>query len=104
MPHQPTPERGPMIVVAGHLRVAAADRDRFVDRSREAVELARMTAGCHDFAVSADSVDPERVNIYERWTDRSALYAFRGDGPDDGLSAMIVAAEVAEFEVGRSAG
>ena len=88
-----------MIVVAGHLRVAAADRDAFVARSREAVELARSAPGCHDFAVSADSVDPERINVYECWTDRAALKAFRGDGPDDELSALIVSANVREFEV-----
>lgn len=88
-----------MIVVAGHLRVAAADRDAFVARSRRAVELARNAPGCHDFAVSADSVDPERVNVYERWTDTAALHAFRGDGPGDDLSALIVTVAVQEFDV-----
>jgi hypothetical protein len=88
-----------VIVVAGHLQVAAAGRDAFVARSRKAVELARNAPGCHDFAVSADSADPERVNIYERWTDRAALQAFRGDGPDDELNALIVSAAVDEFEV-----
>jgi quinol monooxygenase YgiN len=88
-----------MIIVAGHIRVAAADRDLFLDRSRQAVVLARQAAGCHDFAVSADVVDPERVNVYERWSERSALMAFRGEGPGDDLSALIVAADVREFDV-----
>jgi quinol monooxygenase YgiN len=88
-----------MIIVAGHLRVDTAERDAFIARSREAVELARNTTGCHDFAVSADSVDPERINVYERWTDRPALKAFRGDGPDDELTALIVSADLREFEV-----
>jgi quinol monooxygenase YgiN len=88
-----------MIIVAGHLRVAARDRDAVLDRSREATQLARSAPGCRDFVVAADPVDPERINVYERWTDRAALHAFRGDGPDDELNALIVTANVGDFEV-----
>lgn len=88
-----------MIVVAGHLRVDAADRDAVVAASQDAVRLARQAPGCLDFAVSADPVDPERVNVYERWSDRARLEAFRGSGPDDGLGARIRAVHVEELEV-----
>jgi quinol monooxygenase YgiN len=88
-----------MIIVAGRLRVATSDRDTVLAGSREAIQLARNAPGCRDFAVSADPVDPERINVYERWTDRTTLHAFRGDGPDDELNALIVSADVAEFEV-----
>ncbi len=88
-----------MIIVAGHLRVGAADRDLFLARSGAAVRLARATPGCHDFSVAPDPLDAGRVNVYERWTDRATLYAFRGDGPDDDLGALIVGASVDEFEV-----
>ena len=88
-----------VIVVAGHIRVAAADRGAFLDLSRQAVELAREADGCVDFAVSADLADPERVNIYERWVGRGALEAFRGNGPGGDLSALIVSADVREFDV-----
>ncbi|MGH3381988.1 MAG: putative quinol monooxygenase [Actinoallomurus sp.] len=88
-----------MIIVAGHLRVATADRDRFLARSREAMRLARTTPGCHDFVVAADPLDAERINIYERWTNRAVLHAFRGDGPNDELNTLIVSADVDEFEV-----
>ena len=93
-----------MIIVAGQLRVAAADRDDFVARSSEAVRLARAAEGCLDFVVSADPLDPERVDVYERWTDREALHAFRGEGPGDDLGAMIVSADVAEFDVQTASG
>jgi hypothetical protein len=49
--------------------------------------------------VAADPLDAERVNVYERWTDRAALHALRGEGPDDGLAALIVSADVDEFAV-----
>jgi len=52
------------------------------------VAQARRTAGCLDFVVAADPLDPARVNVYERWDSETALAAFRGDrtwpGPDVG--------------------
>ena len=86
------------IIVAGHLRVAAADRVAFLVRSR-AAELARRASGCLDFVVAADPLDASLVCVYERWTDRETLLAFRGDGPDDGLQEMILDADVAEYDV-----
>ena len=88
-----------MIVVAGHLRVAAADRVAFLARSRTAVELARAAPGNLGFVVAADPLDATRVHVYERWTDRASLAAFRGAGPEGDLGAMILAADVDEFEV-----
>ena len=88
-----------MLIVAGHLIVAASDRDRYVADCAEAVAAAREADGCLDFAVSADAVDPRRVNVFERWETRALLDAFRGDGPDDGLRSRIVAADVAEYQV-----
>jgi len=88
-----------MLIVAGHLIVAASDRDRYVADSAGAVAAARAADGCLDFAVSADSVDPRRVNVFERWETRALLGAFRGDGPDDGLRSRIAAGDVAEYDV-----
>lgn len=88
-----------MIIVAGHLRVDACDRDALVAESREAVVLARSTDGCLDFVVAADPVDGTRVNVFERWADRTSLHAFRENGPTDDLGRMIRAFSVDEFEV-----
>ena len=82
-----------MLIVAGHLIVAASDRDRYVADCAEAVAAARAADGCLDFAVSADAVDPRRVNVFERWETRALLDAFRGDGPDDGLRNRIAAVD-----------
>ena len=88
-----------MLIVAGHLTVAAQQRDEFLELSRPAMRSARSAPGCFDFVVAADPVDATRVVIYERWADRQALQAFRGSGPDDDLGGMIRGAEVAEYEV-----
>lgn len=91
-----------MIIVAGRIYLKSGRRDSFVRASLEAVALARKTAGCLDFVVAPDPVEPDRVNVFERWESRTALEAFRGDGPGDDLSADILNADVTEYEVVRA--
>ena len=45
--------------------------------------LARAAPGCLDFAQSADQLEPDRINIFERWESDAHLEAFRSL-PDDG--------------------
>lgn len=65
-----------------------------------AVAAAREADGCLDFAVSADPVEPRRVNVFERWRSRELLDAFRGHGPDDGIRSRILEANIAEYAIG----
>ena len=58
------------IVVAGHLIVDPAGRAAYLADCREVVRQARLAAGCLDFAISADLLDPGRINIFERWESR----------------------------------
>jgi quinol monooxygenase YgiN len=88
-----------MLIVAGHLIVDPIDRDSYVADSAEAVVAARSAAGCLDFAVSPDAVDPRRVNVFERWRSRESLNAFRGDGPADDIASRILDVCVEEYEV-----
>ena len=64
----------------------------------EAIRLAREADECLDFVVSADPLEDDRVNVLERWTDRAALMAFRGEGPGDDLRSLIKSADVNEYE------
>lgn len=88
-----------MIIVLGHLDTRPEDRDRLVELSAEAVRLARRAPGCLDFAVSADSVDPARVNVAERWASAEELGAFRGSGPQDDAGALIRDFHIGEYLV-----
>lgn len=89
-----------MIIVAGHLQVHESDRDRYVADCAPAVMAARRADGCLDFAVSADAVDPSRVNVFERWRTRESLLAFRGEGPGEDIRERILSANVADYDVG----
>jgi quinol monooxygenase YgiN len=54
-----------MIIVAGQIHVRPECRDAFLAASIASVAQARRTAGCLDFVVAADPLDPARVNDYE---------------------------------------
>ncbi|MGF7124424.1 putative quinol monooxygenase [Rhodococcus sp. AG1013] len=87
-----------MIIVAGYLRVAPDDREGYLVACRSVVTAARAADGCLDFALSPDPIEPDRINVLERWQDRHTLTAFRGDGSGEDLGARIVEAQVSEFE------
>lgn len=89
-----------MLIVAGHLELEPIDRDAHIAASVTAVRLARATPGCLDFAVSADPVDPSRVNVFERWADAAHLRAFRDLASDDPPDvSRIRAFHVDEYEL-----
>jgi quinol monooxygenase YgiN len=88
-----------MVIVAGHVVVDPLQRDDYLSGCVEVVRQARRTAGCLDFAISADPLEPGRINIFERWESQAAVEAFRGSGPSDEQGAAIRAASVAEYDV-----
>ena len=71
-----------MLIVAGHLRVDAADRAAYLEAVGQFTAMARSAPGCLDFAQSPDPLDPERINIFERWESEADLQSFR-DQPDE---------------------
>ena len=91
-----------MIIVSGSISVTPSRRDAFVAASLDAVVQARRAPGCLDFVVAADPIEPDRVNVYERWESDAELETFRGDGPGADLTSDIVRAEVSRHEVSSS--
>jgi quinol monooxygenase YgiN len=91
--------RTSMLIIAGYLVVDAEDRDAFVAEGVQAVAMARSAPGCLDFSITADTLDPRRVNIFERWETEEELLAFRGAGPDAGTAARILDADVQRYVI-----
>jgi quinol monooxygenase YgiN len=88
-----------MIIIAGTLRVNPTDRVLYLERASVATALARLTPGCLDFAQSADLLEPDRINIFERWESDDELEAFR-NLPDDGAQTPpILGAEVHRYRI-----
>lgn len=88
-----------MIIIAGALHVDPSRRAAYLDGCAEVVTQARQTDGCRDFALSADLLDPGRINVFERWDSEMQLQQFRGSGPDAGQQEAIVSADVREYRV-----
>lgn len=88
-----------MVIVAGHLVVAPEQRATCLAGCVPVVEQARATSGCLDFSLTADSVDPGRIAVFERWESRAAVEAFRGTGPSAEQAAALLSASVAEYDV-----
>lgn len=88
-----------MVIVAGHVTVEPQQRESYLAGCVSIVEQARGAAGCLDFAITADMIDPGRVNIFERWESQAAVDAFRGSGPGDEQGAQMLSASVAEYDI-----
>ena len=75
-----------MIIIAGYELVEASERDACVEAHRDLVARARAFDGCLHVAITADSVDPERINSVEVWQDAEVMDRWRAqaDAPDTG--------------------
>ncbi|MGB3633322.1 MAG: antibiotic biosynthesis monooxygenase family protein [Rubrobacteraceae bacterium] len=88
-----------ILIIAGHLVVEPADRDAYVAECAPIVETARAAIGCLDFSITADSVDPARISIYELWESEDRLLAFRGSGPSSDQKTRILDASVKRYAI-----
>jgi quinol monooxygenase YgiN len=77
-----------MVIIAGHAAIDPADRNRYVSAHEDLVRRARRAPGSLDVAITADPVDPGRVNVFERWESREHLDAWRAvaNAPDTGIA------------------
>ena len=88
-----------MVIVAGYVVVDPEQRDDYLSGCVDVVRQARRAPGCLDFSLSADLLEPGRVNILERWESQAAVETFRGSGPSDDQGDAIVAASVTEYDI-----
>lgn len=88
-----------VVIVAGRIVVEAGQQDAYIAGCTGVVEQARQAPGCLDFVIAADLVEPDRINVFERWESRAAVEAFRGSGPSGGQTAAVASASVAEYDV-----
>lgn len=88
-----------MVIVAGHITVEPQQRESYLAGCVSIVKQARRAAGCLDFAITADLIDPGRVNIYERWESQAAVKTFRRSGRSNKRLPARLSASVAEYDI-----
>jgi quinol monooxygenase YgiN len=87
-----------VIIVAGHLRVEPAARERYLEACLDVIEQARGAPGCLDFALSVDAIDDDRINVFERWESDALLMRFRCAGPGPELPE-VCEAQVTKYRI-----
>ena len=88
-----------MLIIAGHVQVAPEDRARLVEAFTDLVRRSREAPGCLDVAVTADSVDPGRINNFERWRSQEDLDDWRAVAHAPEVGDVFLAVDVALFDV-----
>jgi quinol monooxygenase YgiN len=88
-----------MVIVAGHITVDPEQRESYLAGSMNVVEKARRADGCLDFAITADLIDPGRVNLFERWESQPAVKTFRRSAPRNKHGAATRSVSVAEYDI-----
>jgi quinol monooxygenase YgiN len=86
-----------MLIVAGCLILDPTQRAAFLAANADVVGQARRARGCLDFVQAADSDEPGRINIFERWDTESDLMAFRGAGQPATDSPQILSATIKRY-------
>ena len=88
-----------MAIVAGHVTVDPEQRESYLAGCMSVVEKARRADGCLDFAITADLLDPGRVNLFERWESQEAVKAFRRRAPRTKQRVAMLSVSVAEYDI-----
>jgi quinol monooxygenase YgiN len=88
-----------MLIIAGSLHVDPDHRDRYLAAVADVARQARSAPGCLDFVQSADTIDPTRINIYERWESDEDLHRFRNAGGPPLDTPPIRTADVHKYRI-----
>ncbi len=64
-----------MLIIAGTFTVDPDRRAEFLESRRESIGISRGEHGCLEYAMSADSVDPSLVRLFEMWSSQDDLQA-----------------------------
>ena len=89
-----------MVIVAGHVTVEPQQREAYLAGCVSIVRRSRSLAGCLDFAISADLIDPGRVNLFEQWESQEALETARSNAPsNEHFVEAMLSVSVAEYDI-----
>lgn len=92
----------PKVIVAGWNIVDPKRRDEVVESFKALVLRARSAPGCLDFAMTADPVDPSRINLFEFWQSEQDLKAWRAVAPHPKKITPLLHMEVQKHVIQQS--
>lgn len=90
------------VIVAGWYTVQPDQRQAVVESFKDLVQRARTAPGCLDFSITADPIDPSRINMFEFWQSEKTLNAWRKVSKPPRRMAKMLQVEVRKHVVQRS--
>lgn len=87
------------VIISGWFTVDPSKRDVVVDGFKDLVERARQAPGCLDLAITADPVDPSRINNFEFWESERHLNAWRKVANPPGEITPMLQVEVQKHRI-----
>jgi quinol monooxygenase YgiN len=91
-----------MLIIAGKAYVAPEERDRYVELQQALVRRARDAPGCRDMAITADPLEPGRVNLFELWESEEHLAAWRKVARAPRGAPSMLSADVQKHQISSS--
>jgi quinol monooxygenase YgiN len=94
-----------IVIVQGEFAIDPAERDRFVEASIESMRSSREEAGCLEYVIAVDPLDPGRAVLSERWESMDHLeqHLAQPRTPRDGEARPAPrSVEITLFEVATS--
>ena len=92
-----------MLIIAGTLEVEPERRDEFIASREAGMRESRAEAGCIDYVLGADPLEPGRVYLFERWESKEHLAPhlarLGGPRPEDPEAVPVRAAELLQYEI-----
>jgi quinol monooxygenase YgiN len=92
-----------VLIVAGTGHVDPDHREELLKSLVTSLRQVRSTPGCLDYVVAADPIEPDRVNIYERWESEAHLNAhLAGVAQNAPPMPNVRSVEIQRYEISRS--
>lgn len=93
-----------MLIIAGTFEVDPAQRDEFIAGREAGMRESRAEAGCIDYVLSADPIEPGRVYLFERWesAEHLAPHLARVSAPKpptDSPGVPVLSVDVQQYEI-----
>lgn len=86
-------------IIVGKLIIKRGRRDEFFELANKTVIAARELDPCLDFSIAPDSINEDRVYVFEKWESAEALRDYRAGSPGEDALELVEAADLNEYEV-----
>ncbi len=92
-----------MVIVGGTFEVEPHQREAFLAGRHASMRASRAEAGCLEYVMSADPIDPRRVVLFERWESQDALDAHLAGAsraqPSSGADVAPTSASIMVYDI-----